>query len=56
MPRYSEECKAAVLKKQLPPQKRRVLSVSAEEGISDLTLHSWLNQCRKPEMAVPGNP
>ena len=37
MPRYSEERKAAVLKKLLPPQNRSVVQVAAEEGISDVT-------------------
>ncbi|HAC87477.1 MAG TPA: IS3 family transposase, partial [Gammaproteobacteria bacterium] len=55
MPRYSEERKAAVLKKLLPPQNRIVLSVSVEEGISDVTLYSWLKQCRQQGMPVPGN-
>ena len=55
MPRYSEERKAAVLKKLLPPQNRSVLSVSVEEGISDVTLYSWLKQCRQQGMPVPGN-
>ena len=36
MPRYSEERKAAVLKKLLPPQNRSVVQVAAEEGISDV--------------------
>ena len=54
MPRYSEEHKAAVLKKLLPPQNRSVLSVAAEEGISDVTLYSWLKQCRQQGMPVPG--
>ena len=34
MPRYSEERKASVLKKLLPPQNRSVVSVAAEEGFS----------------------
>jgi len=55
MPRYSEERKAAVLNKLLPPQNRSVLSVSAEEGISDVTLYSRLKQCRQKGMPVPGN-
>lgn len=38
MPRYSEERKAAVLNKLLPPMNRTVVSVSAEEGISDVDL------------------
>ncbi|SFR51038.1 Transposase [Marinobacter daqiaonensis] len=55
MPRYSEERNAAVLNKLLPPQNRSVLSVSVEEGISDVTLYSWLKQCRQQGMPVPGN-
>jgi transposase-like protein len=54
-PRYSEERKAAVLKKPIPPQNRSIVSVAAEEGISDVTLYSWLEQCRRQEMHVPGN-
>ncbi len=53
MPRYSEERKAAVLNKLLPPQNRSVVSVAAEEGISDVTLYSWLKQCRQQGMPVP---
>ncbi|GAA5139574.1 MULTISPECIES: hypothetical protein [Gammaproteobacteria] len=55
MPRYSEDRKADVLKKLLPPQNRSDLSVSASEGISDVTLYSWLKQCRQQRMPVPGN-
>lgn len=55
MPRYSDERKAAVLKKLLPPMNRTVVSVSVEEGISDVTLYSWLKQCRQKGMPVPGN-
>lgn len=54
MPRYSEERKASVLKKLLPPQNSSVVSVAAEEGISDVTLYSWLKQCRQQGMPVPG--
>lgn len=55
MPRYSEERKAAVLNKLLPPQNRSVVSVAAEEGIYNMTLYSWLKQCRQQGMPVPGN-
>lgn len=55
MPRYSKERKAAVLKKLLPPQNRSVVSVAEEEGISGVTLYSWLKQCRQQGMPVPGN-
>ena len=54
MARYSEEHKAAVLKKLLPPQNHTVAAVSAEEGISDVTLYHWLKQCRQRGVPVPG--
>jgi transposase-like protein len=54
MPRYSEEHKAAVLSKLLPPQNRSVVAVSAEEGISNVTLYSWLKKCRQQGVPVPG--
>lgn len=55
MPRYSEERKAAVLKKLLPPVNRTVVSVATEEGIADVTLYNWLKQCRQRGVPVPGN-
>lgn len=54
MPRYSEERKAAILKKLLPPHNRSVASVATEEGISNATLYSWLKQCREKGVPVPG--
>jgi len=54
VPRYSEERKAAVLKKLLPPANRRVPLVSEEEGIPVATLYSWLKQCRTKGVPVPG--
>lgn len=53
MPRYSEERKAATLKKLLPPQSRSVNSVADEDGISPQTLYHWLKQCREQGVAVP---
>ena len=55
MPRYSEERKAATLKKLLPPQSRSVNSVADEDGISPQTLYHWLKQCREQGVAVPGH-
>lgn len=54
MPRYSQERKAAVLKKLLPPHNRTVVSVAAEEGIAEVTLYNWLKQCREQGQPVPG--
>lgn len=55
MPRYSVERKSAVLKKLLPPENRKVSSVSALEGIPVMTLYSWLKQCREKGEPVPGH-
>ena len=55
MPRYSEERKAATLKKLLPPQSRSVNSVADEDGISPQTLYHWLKQCREQGVAVHGH-
>ncbi|AVJ55273.1 hypothetical protein C5610_02515 [Idiomarina sp. OT37-5b] len=54
MPRYSEERKAATLKKLLPPQSRSVNSVANEDGASQHTSYLWLKQCREQGIAVPG--
>ncbi len=42
MPRYSEERKAATLKKLLPRQSGSVNSVADDHGISPKTLYHWL--------------
>ena len=55
MPHYSEERKAATLKKLLPPQSRSVNPVADEDGISPQTLYHWLKQCREQGVAVPGH-
>lgn len=51
--RYSEERKAAVLKRLLPPDNEPVLRVSKEEGISDVTLYHWLKQLKIKGGVVP---
>ena len=53
--KYSEERKAAVLKKLLPPCNQPVLLVSKEEGISDVTLYHWLKQLKIKGEEVPGS-
>jgi len=55
MPRYSEERKAAVLKKLLPPHNRSVPQVAREEGISEPTLYNWRKQAKERGILVPGN-
>ena len=53
MARYSEERKASVLKKLLPPNNRSVADVAREEGISEPTLYNWRKQAKEKGMPVP---
>ena len=55
MPRYSEERKAAILKKLLPPLNKSVPEVAAEEHISEATLYNWRSKLRSEGKPVPGN-
>ena len=55
MARYSEERKASILKKLLPPRNQPIASVAGEEGISDSTLYNWLTQAKQQGVAVPGS-
>ena len=55
MPRYSNERKAAVLSKLLPPNNQPVTDIAASEGISEATLYNWLNQARNEGIPVPGS-
>ena len=55
MPRYSEERKAAVLKKLLPPYNRPIPDVAREEGISTGTLYNWRKQSISSGAVVPGS-
>lgn len=55
MPRYSEERKASVLKKLLPPLNQSVPDVAAQEGISEATLYNWRIAVREQGLPVPGS-
>lgn len=55
MTRYSQERKAAVLKKLLPPVSRSVADVAREEGITDTTLYDWRKQALNGGGVVPVN-
>ena len=41
---YSQERKAAVLKRMLPPNNMAIRQLSKEEGISEGTLYTWRSQ------------
>lgn len=55
MARYSNERKAAVLVKLLPPLNRSIPAVAEEDGISTATLYNWRNQARQQGQPVPGS-
>lgn len=55
MPRYSEERKAAILKRLLPPENLSVPLVAGQEGISEATLYNWRTQARERGVPVPGS-
>ncbi len=55
MPRYSEERKAAVLKKLLPPHNQSVPEVVESEGISQATLYHWRHQAKQQGFPMPGS-
>ena len=52
MPRYSDELKASVLKRMMPPQSLSVAALSRETGITEVTLYHW----RKQAKAYSGGP
>jgi len=55
MKRYSEERKAAVIQKMMPPHNTPIPDLVAETGISDLTLYTWRKQARVEGIAVPAD-
>lgn len=55
MARYSEERKAAVLKRLLPPENLPIPLVARQEGISEATLYNWRTQARERGVPVPGS-
>ena len=52
MPRYSEERKAAVIEKMMPPHNTSIPKLTEETGISDATLYNWRRQARLEGFAV----
>src|SRR5690625_4623817 len=53
MARYSEERKANILAKLLPPHNMKVADVAAQEGISLPTLYNWRKQASAASAAQP---
>ena len=55
MARYSEERKAAVLAKLMPPHNRSVEDVAREEGISVASLYLWRKKARAEGRLLPAS-
>lgn len=55
MKRYSEELKASIIEKMMPPQNVPVSRLVAETGIADATLYTWRKQARSQGKVVPGD-
>jgi transposase-like protein len=53
--RYSEERKAAVLAKLMPPHNRSIQDVAREEGISVASLYLWRKQARAQGRLLPAS-
>jgi transposase-like protein len=53
MNRYSKERREAVLKKMLPPHRRAIPGLAAEEGISAGTLYLWRKRARAQGRLLP---
>lgn len=51
---YSEEFKASVVKRMMPPNPVPVSQLSRETGVSDVSLYKWRNDYRNRGNAVPG--
>ena len=55
MPRYTEERRAAVMRKLLPPHSRSIAEVAEEEGISEPTLYKWRHEARERGVPAPNS-
>ena len=54
MARYSDERKAEILNKLLPPSNMTVAEVARLEGVSNKTLYHWRTQAKQSGQPVPG--
>ena len=55
MVRYSEEMKAAIIEKMMPPNHIPVSRLLKETGMTDATLYAWRKKARNQGVPVPGN-
>ena len=55
MTRYTEEMKAAVIQKMMPPGNVSVAELEKTTGIANTTLYNWRKQAIAQGVPVPGN-
>lgn len=55
MTRYSDEFKASVIQKMMPPNNVAVSQLVRETGISDVTLYTWRRKALSQGVPVPGD-
>lgn len=54
MARYSDERKASIISKMLPPLNMAIAELSRQEGIPEGTLYNWRDQMKREGHPVPG--
>lgn len=55
MPHYSEEFRASVIQKMMPPNNVPVSQLVRETGVSDVTLYTWRKKALSQGVPVPGD-
>ena len=55
MARYSEELKASVIQRMMPPNNVPIAELVRDTGISDVTLYTWRKKARAKGVPVPGD-
>lgn len=53
--RYTQERKAEIIKRMMPPNNESVAQLSKNEGITEVTLYKWRKEARTAGVATPGN-
>jgi len=53
--RYSLSFKESLIKKVLPPESRSIRSIAKEAGVSEQSLHNWLNKSKEGTLSKGDN-
>ncbi|MGI9279484.1 MAG: transposase [Endozoicomonas sp.] len=55
MAHYSEEMKASIIQKMIPPNNVSIAQLKRQTGNTDATLYTWRKQARAQGVPVPGD-